>query len=128
EAISIEQAAAGHNEPIIAANLHNLATVYQELGRYPEAESTYRQSVDMTERAGGASSPEIIPTLLHLGALDYQLGRFQPARVNLARALAIAEKNQLTRETCAILQQLSEISFVQQNLVVDERLIHRALR
>jgi len=55
--------------------LHNLGAVYRALGRYPEAERSYRRAIAIFEAGRPRWNAELAATLDNLGALNLALGR-----------------------------------------------------
>ena len=72
--------------------LDNLAQLYQDQGRYKEAEPLYQRSLVMKEKVLPPDHPEIANTLGNLALLYYHQGRYEEAEPLCQHALAIYEK------------------------------------
>ncbi len=59
----------------------------------PEAERSYRISIDVRERVQGLDHPDLIPALDLYGVLLSARGEFDKSKAMLGRAIALAEKN-----------------------------------
>ncbi len=82
----------GVNHPNYAVALHNLALVYQEQGKYADAEGLYKRALAIREKTLGVSHPHVAQTLNNLGNMYKELGNYADAESLLKRALAIWEK------------------------------------
>ena len=67
-------------DPYIAYCLEILADLYQESGRYEEAEPLYRQSIDLNEKAFHPGHPWVLKLVLTLASLPRLTGREAEAR------------------------------------------------
>ncbi len=74
--------------------LNNLAVLYDDEGRYAEAETLYKQALAVTEKALGPEHVEVGTYLSNLAGVYKAQGRYAEAVPLLKRALAIAEKKQ----------------------------------
>ena len=83
----------GRREVDVAKAWNSLAAIYYDIGRYTDAESLFRRSVEVWERVLGPSRTEVVRGLNNLGALYLRMGRFKDAESVSTRALAIKEKN-----------------------------------
>lgn len=86
-AIALFQSKDGE-DPEIAYALHNRGDVQAALGRGPEAEADYLESLSRKHRIFGDVHPEIAATLSNLAALYLELGRPDEARERSRQALA----------------------------------------
>jgi len=75
-----------------AVALNNLALLYDNQGRYAEAEPLYKRALAIWEKALGPDHPEVAMGLNNLGNLYEDQGRYGEAEPLSKRALAIQEK------------------------------------
>ena len=66
--------------------LHDLATVYREIGRYPDAERTYARAISIWQTRQPACALQLASSLNNLGALHLVLGHLQRAEPLYRRA------------------------------------------
>lgn len=92
------------------ATLNNLAVVYQQLGRYGEAEPLLAQAVEETEKRLGAEHPMLANCLNNQAMFYDELGRYGEAEPLMKRALTIREKTLPAGH--------SDIALVRNNLAV----------
>lgn len=76
-----------------ATTLNNLASIYQDQGRYREAKSAYLRSIRVWERAAGPYNPGLAQPLNNLGGLYLAMGRLKDAERYTERSLAIRNSN-----------------------------------
>jgi len=76
-----------------APNAHSfgneIANELTDLGRYEEAEATYRETLDSARARYGDNAPDVAPIERNLGLLARERGDFEAAEGHLARALDI---------------------------------------
>ena len=85
------RAALGAEHPAVAVGLVNLASLYQTLDRFDEAEKLFLQAVAIDEKAYGANHTEVAIDLNNLAWLYAQQGKYAKAEELILRALAIRE-------------------------------------
>ena len=73
-------------------SLNNLAVLYDEQGRYAEAEPLYKRALAIREKALGPDHPDVATSLNNLALLYDDQGRYADAEPLFKRALAISEK------------------------------------
>jgi tetratricopeptide (TPR) repeat protein len=77
-------------------DLNNILTitaiVYQQTGRFAEAEPLLKRAIAITEKAYGPDHPQLVSGLQVLALVYQQTGRFAEAEPLLKRAIAIGEK------------------------------------
>ena len=78
----------------MAASLNNLAGLYQEQGKYAEAEPLYRRSLAILEKALGPEHPDVAESLENYAELLRETGREDKAEEMEARAKAIRAKSE----------------------------------
>jgi len=78
----------------VAASLNNLAGLYQEQGKYAEAEPLYRRSLAILEKALGPEHPDVAESLENYAELLRETGREDKAEEMEARAKAIRAKSE----------------------------------
>ena len=94
-----------------AASLHNLALVYQEQGRYAEAEPLFKRALAIYEKALGPEHPDVATILNNLAFVYRAQGRYAEAEPLFVRALAIYEKA-LGPEHPNVATSLNNLAFV----------------
>ena len=75
-----------------AASLNNLAALYDDQGRYAEAEPFYQRALAIREKALGREHPHVAASLENYAALLRKTGRGTEALKLEARAKAIHAK------------------------------------
>jgi len=68
---------------------NSLASMYDALGRYTEAETSYRRAIGAAEDAGGKTTPEYARLLANLGTLYVEMGQTLRGENLLRTALTI---------------------------------------
>ena len=76
----------------LAEALHDLGDLYDNQGRYGEAEPLYLRALSLRERVLGGEHPEVASTLNNLVLVYRNQGRYDKAEPLQLRALAIVEK------------------------------------
>lgn len=92
EALQIEQKLYGTSRYEYAILANNIATLYSNLERLPEAVHFYEISLEYTEKVVGRMHPDYCITLKSLGAAYRRWGKFDKAEKSLTEALEIARK------------------------------------
>ena len=82
----------GPADPRLATSLNNLGVLYKTQGKYEEAESFYKRSLSIDEKALGAEHPDVATDLNNLALLYKIQGRFAEAEPLLKRSIAINDK------------------------------------
>lgn len=92
----VERAALNDSNPAqIASHAKFLAADYRELGRFAQAETLFRESLALSDRAGGAErGNDSADTLLHLGYTLQLQGRYSEAETVIREAYAIASRHE----------------------------------
>jgi tetratricopeptide (TPR) repeat protein len=81
-------------DPRIGVILNNLASTYQDEGRYLEAEKAYLRSIAAMERSLGPEDPLLVKAgLVNLASLYLEINEPSKARPLLERGLRVAERN-----------------------------------
>ena len=88
-ALEVHRAALGEGHPAYAASLTNLAGLYDQMGRYAEAEPLYRQAMEIYHTALGKGHPAYATTLDNLAGLCCATGRYAEAEPLYRRALEV---------------------------------------
>jgi tetratricopeptide (TPR) repeat protein len=65
--------------PQVATSLNNLALLYDNQGRYDEAEPLYQQALELRRELLGDRHPDVAGSLFNLGGLRYNQGRYPEA-------------------------------------------------
>jgi CHAT domain-containing protein/Tfp pilus assembly protein PilF len=69
----------GDDDPETIWSIADLASVYVDLGRYPEAEPLFREAFDRRRKLFGEVHPDTLSSLQNLGALFEAVGRYADA-------------------------------------------------
>jgi tetratricopeptide (TPR) repeat protein len=83
-------APSGTHDLRLAAALNALATQYEELGKFADAERQWRRALTMVERAEGRNSLDYAELLANLGLLQVQKGMSGQAETFFREAMATA--------------------------------------
>ena len=78
----------------MATSLNNLALLYDDQGRYAEAEPRYKRALAILEKALGPEHPNVATTLENHASLLRETGRVSEAAELEARAKAIRAKSE----------------------------------
>ena len=92
QALEIRQKTLGEQHPAYAVNLDNLASLYEEMGRYKESEELGRQALEIRKKAVGEEHPGYARNLANLAELYRTMGRYDQAEAMYRQALAIQKK------------------------------------
>jgi tetratricopeptide (TPR) repeat protein len=79
EVLESERRFFGEDHPQALTDLHNLATIYDALGRYGEAEPLYLKAVDAKRRVLGSEHPGTARTLVKLASMYMKQQRYPEA-------------------------------------------------
>jgi len=90
--LDLREKALGPEHPMVAATLHNLASVYRNNGDYAKAESLHQRALATWEKTLGPEDPNVAVALNSLGILYRAKGDYVKAEQSYQRALAIWEK------------------------------------
>ena len=74
--LAIWEKALGPDHPNGATALNNLAGLYDNQGRYAEAEPLYRQALAIREKALGPDHPDVAHSMNNLALLYANQGRY----------------------------------------------------
>ncbi len=77
--------------PVQAELLHNLANIYQRLGKLAEADSLYAQSLERRREYFGENSTEVAESLVAIGLLRVDQARLEDGEALVRDGLALAE-------------------------------------
>ena len=106
DALQMSQEALGYHALRTSEPMYLLASLYQETGRYAEAESVYTQVLAIRERALGSKHPSLINALTNIGETRAMQNRDDDAMAVFTRALDIQAKKygMLSSEYVALLR------------------------
>jgi CHAT domain-containing protein/tetratricopeptide (TPR) repeat protein len=90
--LEIREKALGADNPELAHNLNNLASIHYAQAQYAEAEPLLRRVLAMEEKALGANHPDLASALDDLAEMFQAQGRYAEAEPLGRRALALREK------------------------------------
>ena len=90
--LAIQEKALGPDHPDVGALLNNLSDLYQDQGRYADAEPLLKRSLAIKEKALGPEHPKVATSLNNLAELYLAQGRYADAEPLYKRSLAIDEK------------------------------------
>ena len=82
----------GEDHPAYALSLHNLASFYQTVGRYKEAEPLYHQALDIRRRVLGEDHPDYAMSLANMVLGLMSSGRPEEAVHLQQEVLAIGQR------------------------------------
>ena len=82
----------GSDHPDVAASLHSLGWLHDDLGHHKSAVDLTRRSLEIREKALGADHPDTAQSLMLLSKLHRAQGQYAQAEPLNRRALAICEK------------------------------------
>lgn len=119
----------GPQHGTVAAPLNNLASLYEALGRYGDAEPLRMRVVGAFERSLGPSNPELAVPLAGL-AMHYQsTGRYREAEAAYRRALDIRERAGRSNDHYVghLLERLGSVAELKGQYAEAEELYKRAL-
>ncbi len=88
QAINLAEIVSDFDRSILASSLNNLASLYQSMGRYAEAEVMFVQSLAIREEQG-ANHPATANSLNNIAGLYEVMGRYAEAEPLLLRSLNI---------------------------------------
>ena len=80
-------------EKLLGTTLVSLGAVYHDEGREQEAESMYKQAIDVYRGAGKDFAVSLIMPLADMGVLRHDQGRYAESVTYLHEALEVARKN-----------------------------------
>ncbi len=84
----------GDDNFLLATSLNNLAGLYQDQGRYAEAEPLFQRSLAIAEKALGPEHPDVATSLENYAFLLREMGRDTEAEKLEERARAIRAQSQ----------------------------------
>ena len=82
----------GPDHPQVAIGLKNLGVLYDEQGKYAQAEPLYKRSVAIVEKVLGPEHPDVAQGLNNLAVFYDEQGKYAQAEPLYQRSLAIREK------------------------------------
>jgi len=128
-AIVICERTLGPDHPDVAANLNNLAGLYQSQGKYAEAEPLYQRALAIDEQVLGPDHPDVAANLNNLASLYRGQGKYAEAEPLYQRALTIYEQQLGTEhlDTATALNNLASFYESQGKYAEAEPLYQRAL-
>ena len=129
QALAIQKAALGPDDPDIAPVMNNLAGIYRELGRYADAEALYRQALEIREKLLGRNDSALASSLNNLAAVLSNQGRYSDAEPLFRRAISLKEKasGQDDPDVARTLNNLAQLYRLQGLYAQAELLCKRAL-
>ena len=104
KAIELKRITLGSNHPSYAISLHNLANVYQTLGRYSQAEPLLVEAIKIKE-ANGSDIASLAKSYQNLAQIFQQDSRYYEAEFYYKKALEMKKKSlnaddQIGRASC----------------------------
>ena len=84
----------GPEHPDVAASLNNLAVLYDDQGKYAQAEPLYQRALAIVEKALGPEHPHVATSLETYAIMLRETGRDDLAAEMEARAKAIRAKSE----------------------------------
>jgi CHAT domain-containing protein/Tfp pilus assembly protein PilF len=92
EALKAAEAAFGPDSAWVAADLSNLALIYNGLGKYSEAEPLFQRALQVQEKVAGPDDRTVATFLSNIALLYDNQGRYGEAEPLYLRAVRIHEK------------------------------------
>ncbi len=92
KALQIREKVLGAEHPDTATSLNNLATLYDEQGKYEQAEPLHLRALEIYEKILGAEHPDTATSLNDLAGLYESQGKYEQSEALYLRALEIWEK------------------------------------
>jgi tetratricopeptide (TPR) repeat protein len=87
--LEIREKALGSAHPDVAGSLNNLASLYQDQGKYDTSEPLYKRALEINEKALGSAHPGVAASLNNLVLLYKAEGKYDDTEPLLKRALEI---------------------------------------
>src|ERR1019366_7786309 len=91
--LRICEASLGSEHPQMGTLLSNLATLYQEQGRYTKPEPLLQRALYICEESLGSEHPDVASPLNGLAVLYHKQGKYAEAEPLYQRALRIREQH-----------------------------------
>ena len=88
--LAIREKVLGPAHADVSVSLNNLASLYEDMGKYAEAEPLLRRALGIDEKVFG-DHPELAADVNNLALLYQEQGKFAEAEPLLRRALAIMQ-------------------------------------
>ena len=112
------------------ANLNNLASLYQNQGKYDASESLYKRVLEITEKALGSAHPDVASSLNNLASLYQNQGKYDASESLYKRVLEIREKalGSAHPDVASSLNNLASLYQAQGKYDASESLYKRALK
>jgi tetratricopeptide (TPR) repeat protein len=112
--LSAANSSAGKDSPVAANILFNLADILVKEGRFPEAESTCRQAVDLREKNYGADNPQVAQAYTVYAGIFQKANQFKDAQDALQKALVIYQNQNGTKAAyVSTLKRLAKLAYLQ---------------
>jgi len=111
-----DDARMGPYHPATAIASVNLALVYQDLGKYEDAEQVFKRAVEITERGFGPDALEVANCLDLYAELLTKMKRTDDAREKKVRASAIRARRDQQARTKAIVESKQLLTLKEQQL------------
>ncbi|WP_414590159.1 tetratricopeptide repeat protein, partial [Scytonema sp. PCC 10023] len=92
QALEMRKRLLGEQHPDVAQSLNALAALYQNQGRYTQAEPLFRQALEMRKRLLGQQHPDVATSLNDLAALYQKQGRYSEAEPLHRQALEMTKR------------------------------------
>jgi len=126
---AVERQRAAGRSPSLAESLDDLAGVLSDLGKYEDARTLARESLQVQMETLDPDHPEVAVTLQILGAIDWEQGRLEEAEASWTRCLEIREKalGPETVEVAQIRNSLGDLFLAQGKHSEAESMFERAL-
>jgi tetratricopeptide (TPR) repeat protein len=90
--VALAEQSYGPDHPKLASALNNLAVLYEEQGRYEDAESLKKRALTIGEKAWGPDHPVVANYLNNLAFNYANQSRYAEAEPLYKRALTIGER------------------------------------
>jgi len=114
----------------LATTLNNLGQVYDQEGKYEQAEPLYKRCLRISEKIKGPNHPDVAISLKNLGQLYWEQGKYEESEALINRAMQIDEKalGPNDRQVANLANSLATLYASQGRYAESERLYKRALQ
>ena len=92
EAVNTAKKEFGETNSFYATSLNNLASAYERIGRYENAEPLYVESMAIRKKVFGENHPDYSQSLNNLALMLLKMGRYEKAEPLLLEAMKIEKK------------------------------------
>ncbi len=119
----------GSESANMAMVMNNFAALYASLSRMDEAETFYKQAIEVGEKLYGKTSPNVAIGWLNLGQLYYDWGKYKESREVLEHALSTFKtpESKATMFYAVCLHHMGEVNRLEGNYKLSEQYFKQAI-